>query len=244
MLEADEALDANTAIGGMKVVCTGVTPMPPRPPQKALLPRRGEVGRSFWVLGVTIEELELLATALEVDAIGGEAGDGRSSAGGGRSGSPRPSSRHFLRAEISCRRAMFSDLEEPSSERIASMRRSRSAISPSRVVMYSLRRTRKFRALILLRSCLFSLLDIFLYSSGLGRQSSGSRILSGAGSFLDFVSLAVFSLSVVADVFLTPPERTVPLRDTFARAVDLADVEGGSSSLSSSSSRGACDVEE
>lgn len=85
-----------------------------------------------------MEELEPAAT-LEVDAvgIGGEAGEGGSSAGGGRSGRSRPSSKHFLRAAISWRRATFSEREEPSSERIASIRRSRSAMSPSRVVMYS-----------------------------------------------------------------------------------------------------------
>lgn len=61
-----------------------------------------------------------------------------SSAGGGRSGSwPRDSRRQRLRAVISCRSAMFSEREEPSSLRMASMRWSRSAISPSRVVMYS-----------------------------------------------------------------------------------------------------------
>lgn len=118
---------------------------------------------------------------------GGErGGPDWSSAGGGRSGAWRDSRRQRLRAEISWRRAVFSEWELPSSERIASIRRSRSAMSPSRVVMYSFRLTLKFRALILFRSWRFSLLLIFLYSSGLGRQSSGSRILRGAESFEDF----------------------------------------------------------
>lgn len=95
----------------------------------------GEVGRSFCVFGVTTGE-----DAAGMGVRGGEAGTGGSSAGGGRSGRARPSRRHFLRAEISWRRAIFSDLEEPSSERMASIRRSRSAMSPSRVVMYSARR--------------------------------------------------------------------------------------------------------
>ena len=69
---------------------------------------------------------------------------GRGAGGGrlreGRSAVP-PSSKTFLRAAISWRRARFSDWVEPSSERIASRRRSRSAISPSRVEMYSMRRS-------------------------------------------------------------------------------------------------------
>ena len=92
--------------------------------------------------------------------------------GGGNAGESARAAeaiRAFLRALISCLNEAFSDWLEPSSVRIASMRRSRSAISPSRVVMYSgvdflsysrhrkviispLRRTRKLRALILLRS--------------------------------------------------------------------------------------------
>jgi len=63
-------------------------------------------------------------------------------AGGGRlsmgaSSTPRPSRRVFLRVAISWRRARFSDWVEPSSERMASRRRSRSAMSPSRVDIYS-----------------------------------------------------------------------------------------------------------
>lgn len=88
------------------------------------------------MFGVTTGEAEAV-TGASVGVGGGDAGTGGSSAGGGRSGSARPSRRYFLRAAISWRRAMFSDLEEPSSERMASIRRSRSAMSPSRVVMYS-----------------------------------------------------------------------------------------------------------
>jgi len=51
---------------------------------------------------------------------------------------PRPERRATLRASISWRRATFSDLEDPNSERIASRMRSRSAMSPSRVVIYSI----------------------------------------------------------------------------------------------------------
>ena len=73
---------------------------------------------------------------------------------------------------------MFSDLEEPSSERMAKMMESREAISASRDEMHSVRvnvsmihdvllkhknrLTLKFLALILFSSCLFSLLFIFL----------------------------------------------------------------------------------
>lgn len=90
-----------------------------------------------------------------------------------------------------------------------------------------MRRTRKLRALILLRSWRFSLLDIFLYSSGLGRQSSGSRILR-CSSLLALDSLFSFS---GRGAFFIPPDMTVPLREVFGFAAG-----GGSSSSSSSSS--------
>lgn len=70
-----------------------------------------------------------------------EAGIAGRGAGGGRigvSGRPRPSRSAFFKALISWRRATFSDFVLPSSVRMASMRRSRSAMSPSRVVMYSI----------------------------------------------------------------------------------------------------------
>jgi hypothetical protein len=143
--------------------------MPPKeavPPQNALAgdaARRGDDGRSFWVFGVTSEE--------PVDVRVADAGMGPGGGSTGDSARPRPAEarRAFLRALISCLNAAFSDWLEPSSVRIASIRRSRSAISPSSVVMYSaidflrysghrkviispLRRTRKLRALILLRS--------------------------------------------------------------------------------------------
>lgn len=115
---------------------------------------------------------------------------------------------------------MFSERELPSSERIASIRRSRSAMSPSRVVIYSFRLTLKFRALILFLSWRFSLLLIFLYSSGLGRQSSGSRILSGAGSFedFDFPAPEFESFSEGLYDFLMPPEATAPRRERLGGA--------------------------
>lgn len=90
-----------------------------------------------------------------------------------------------------------------------------------------MRRTRKLRALILLRSWRFSLLDIFLYSSGLGRQSSGSRILRGAASLLALDCLFSFSGGAA---FLIPPDMTVPLRE------GRGFVGWGASSLESGSS--------
>jgi hypothetical protein len=92
-----------------------------------------------------------------------------------------------------------------------------------------LRRTRKLRALILLRSWRFSLLDIFLYSSGLGRQSSGSRMRRGAASLRARVS---FSLS--GGAFLMAPDMTAPLR--------LGRGLGSSLSVSSSKSERAFEV--
>ena len=73
-------------------------------------------------------------------------GAGERGAGGGRTGwaeasaasSPRPARRLRLRAAISWRRATFSDLDEPSSERMAEIRESRSEMSASRVDMYSI----------------------------------------------------------------------------------------------------------
>lgn len=66
-------------------------------------------------------------------------------AGGGRTGvvaRPLPPRRAFLRVAISCLSVTFSDFVPMSSVRIQSMRRSRSAISPSRVEMYSVRKGR------------------------------------------------------------------------------------------------------
>lgn len=165
------------------------------------------------MLGVMSGVVDVTERGVGAGEPGGERGAPvGSSAGGGRSGGWRESRRQRLRAEISWRRAVFSERELPSSERIASIRRSRSAMSPSRVVMYSFRLTLKLRALILFRSCRFSLLLIFLYSSGLGRQSSGSRILSGAVSFedFDFPAPAFKSFSEGAYDFLMPPEATAP----------------------------------
>lgn len=67
-----------------------------------------------------------------------ESGDkGESGAGGGSIGLARPASMAFFSAATSERSAEFSDLVLPSSARIASIRRSRSAMSPSSVWMYS-----------------------------------------------------------------------------------------------------------
>jgi hypothetical protein len=112
------------------------------------------------VFGVNSEELARLGAVAGMGPGGGSAGE---------SARPTPARRAFLSALISCLNAAFSDWLEPSSVRMASMRRSRSEMSPSSVVMYSvcalvsygchkymiispLRRTRKLRALILLRS--------------------------------------------------------------------------------------------
>lgn len=176
-----------------------------------------------------------VGTETETGEPGGERGApvGRaSSAGGGRSGEWRESRRQRLRADISWRRAVFSERELPSSERIASIRRSRSAMSPSSVVMYSFRLTLKFRALILFLSCLFSLLLIFLYSSGLGRQSSGSRILSGEESFedFDFPVVEFKSFSEGGYDFLMPPEATAPRRERLGGACSCSGSESDSRS--------------
>ena len=121
---------AADTIGGTNVVWTGVIPLPiPKfaPPQKPLAPILGEVGKSFCVLATA--SFSFLCS-----------GGGESGPGGGKTGvsiEPRPLRRVFLRAAISWRRAMFSDLEEPSSERMAEMRESREAISASRDEIYS-----------------------------------------------------------------------------------------------------------
>src|SRR6266702_192495 len=123
---------------GIVTVCTGV--MPPNgvllPPQNAFAARRGGVvaGRSLCVFGVSSGDVDV---ELRDTKAGGVIGSGL---GGGRTGeSARPAGerRAFLSVLISCCKAAFSDLVEPSSVRIASMSRSRSATSPSRVVMYS-----------------------------------------------------------------------------------------------------------
>ena len=64
------------------------------------------------------------------------------------------------------------------------------------------------RALILLRSCRFSFDDIFLYSSGVGRQSSGSTDV--VDIMFDGCLLSFFSAP--AERFTIPPSRTLPLR--------------------------------
>lgn len=125
---------------GIVTVCTGV--MPPNgvllPPQNAFAARRGDVvaGRSLCVFGVSSGDVDAeLRDAAAGDVIGSGLGGGRT----GESASPAGERRAFLSNLISCCKAAFSDLVEPSSVRIASMSRSRSATSPSRVVMYSIR---------------------------------------------------------------------------------------------------------
>lgn len=92
---------------GMSVVCTGV--MPPKealPPQNALdgdAARRGDDGRSFWVFGVTSEELGPARTA------GASAGIGPGGGSTGDSARSAEARRAFLRALISCLNAAFSD---------------------------------------------------------------------------------------------------------------------------------------
>ena len=145
----------DTPNSGISAVCTGVippklpNPFPPLlPPQNAVLACLGDVGKSFRVFGVmsegeTVVDVDVDELALfdaEVEAVGtsvdkGETGE--SGAGGGSIGEARPSRMAFLSAATSCRRAWFSDLVVPSSLRIASMRRSRSAMSHSSVEMYS-----------------------------------------------------------------------------------------------------------
>ena len=85
------------------------------------------------MLGVTNDDVdgELRAGA------GEEIGRGL---GGGRTGElerPTPARTAFLSALISCCSAAFSDFVEPSSARMASISRSRSATSPSSVLIYS-----------------------------------------------------------------------------------------------------------
>lgn len=131
-------LRASAARGGTNAVWTGVNPpIPdvPTPPQNPRAPSLGEVGKSFCVLGVR--------SGLCAREAAEGAGEGAwRGAGGGRTGAsavPLPARRFFLRAAISWRRATFSDFEEPSSERMAEMRASRSDMSASRVEMYSIR---------------------------------------------------------------------------------------------------------
>jgi hypothetical protein len=135
---AGDLIAAPARRSGIVTVCTGVTPpnVVLLPPQNALVVRRGDVeGRSLWILGVS---------NAEVDA---EIGIGL---GGGRTGElerPAPPRRAFLSALISCCSATFSDFVEPSSTRIASIRRSRSATSPSSVVIYSVRKYKEVELL-------------------------------------------------------------------------------------------------
>jgi hypothetical protein len=124
---------------GIVTVCTGVTPPNALllPPQKALAARRGDAveGRSLWVFGVSNDE----------DGTFLDAGDGAdidSGLGGGSTGElarPAEARSAFLSALSSCCRTAFSDFVEPSSARIASMSRSRSATSLSSALIYSTR---------------------------------------------------------------------------------------------------------
>jgi hypothetical protein len=80
------------------------------------------------VLGVTSGEVVVTRADEGIGPGGGRAGD---------SARPAEARRAFLSAPISCLNAAFSDWLEPSSVRIASISRSRSAMSPSSVVIYS-----------------------------------------------------------------------------------------------------------
>ena len=87
-------------------------------------------------------DLELLLALDDEPELGrelklesGESGD--RGAGGGSIGLARPSRMAFFNAATSCRKALFSDWVLPSSDRIASISRSRSAMSPSNVAIYS-----------------------------------------------------------------------------------------------------------
>ena len=123
---------------GIVTVCTGV--MPPNglllPPQNAFAARRGDAvaGRSLCVFAVSNGDVD---AELRDAAAGGVIDSGLGGGRAGESASPAGERRALLSALISCCKAAFSDLVEPSSVRIASMSRSRSATSPSRVVMYS-----------------------------------------------------------------------------------------------------------
>lgn len=129
---------------GTRVVWTGVNPpIVPKgfepPPQKPdrVLASRGLDGRSLLGLGASKGEggagdgAELRAATVAAAETTGRG------AGGGSTGAGLACKSDFLRISISCFKAWFSDLVEPSSLRIASIRRSRSATSASRVVMYS-----------------------------------------------------------------------------------------------------------
>lgn len=135
---AGDLIAAPARRSGIVTVCTGVTPpnVVLMPPQNALVARCGDVeGRSLWILGVSSD-----VDAEPRAGVGAEIGMGL---GGGRTGElerPAPPRRVFLSALISCCSAVFSDFVEPSSTRIASMRRSRSATSLSSVVIYSVRK--------------------------------------------------------------------------------------------------------
>jgi len=109
---------------------------PPQKPERVLA-SRGLEGRSLLGLGARRGEegagdgAELRAATVTAAETAGRG------AGGGRTGAGLACKSDFLRISISCFRALFSDLVEPSSLRMASIRRSRSATSASRVVMYS-----------------------------------------------------------------------------------------------------------
>jgi hypothetical protein len=134
--KGEDLIAAPARRSGIVTVCTGVTP--PNvllPPQNALAARRGDVeGRSLWILGVSNDDVD---AELRSAGAGADIGKGL---GGGRTGElecPAEPRRAFLSALISCCSATFSDFVEPSSVRMASMSRSRSATSPSSAPIYS-----------------------------------------------------------------------------------------------------------
>jgi hypothetical protein len=144
--KAGDLIAAPTRRSGIVTVCTGVTP--PNvlllPPQNALAARRGDVeGRSLWIFGVSNDDVDV---ELRSAGAGAEIGRGL---GGGRTGElfPTDPRRAFLSVLISCCSAAFSDLVEPSSVRMASMSRSRSATSPSSALIYSVVNIKQFEFL-------------------------------------------------------------------------------------------------
>jgi hypothetical protein len=98
-----------------------------------LVARRGNVeGRSSWTLGVRNDEVEA-----EMDAGDSRGGDWNRVWRGEEACCPLPRREDvFLSALISCCSGAFLDFVGLSSAKIASMRRSHSATSPSSVVIY------------------------------------------------------------------------------------------------------------
>ncbi|KAJ7737674.1 hypothetical protein B0H16DRAFT_1694983 [Mycena metata] len=117
-----------------------------------------EEGASFKVWAAASSFARVLPIVLELEvevieeAVRGEEGDerepsagevGRAAGGGNTGAGPLPSSSVLLRAAISCRSARFSDYVDPSSERMAESRRSRSTTLSSRKAVYEYKTCRQ-----------------------------------------------------------------------------------------------------